>query len=216
MIAAGRVAVNGRIERNPEHPMPSTGTAGITVDGVAVQPAVKHYLALNKPRGLVVSADDERGRATVYTLFNDPALPWLGPVGRLDKASEGLLLMTNDTLWAAGITEPSSSLPKTYHVQIAGQPTTGLVAQLTAGVDDRGQRLAAQQARLLRAGERNAWLEIVLDEGRNRHIRRLLDAQGYEVLRLVRIAIGPVALGNLPKGGWRHLTAPEIAALRRD
>jgi len=212
-IRAGRVAVGGRVVRDPEHPI-APGQAGITVDGQPVGEAAPVYVMFNKPRGLVVSAADERGRATVYDALAAAGLPWLGPVGRLDKASEGLLLLSNDTAWAAGITDPATHRGKTYHVQVDCVPDAALLARLGEGVIDQGERLAALRVALLRAGERNAWLEIMLDEGRNRHIRRLLAAHGIDVLRLVRVAIGGLALGDLPKGQWRHLSAEEVQALR--
>ncbi|MCH9828080.1 MAG: rRNA pseudouridine synthase [Gammaproteobacteria bacterium] len=213
LIQEGRVRVDGRLIRNPERPTDSRSET-ISVDGNAVRAAQPVYLAMNKPRGLVVSADDERGRQTVYQLLDDPALPWLGPVGRLDKASEGLLLLSNDTVWAAGITDPVSSLEKTYHVQIAGLPDSELLRQMLSGVNDGSEALRARRVQLLRQGQRNTWLEVTLDEGRNRHIRRLLAALGFEVLRLLRVSIGSVALGQLAKGSWRHLEAEEVAALK--
>jgi 23S rRNA pseudouridine2605 synthase len=174
------------------------------------------YIALNKPRGLIVSTADERGRETIYSLLESANLPWLAPIGRLDKASEGLLLLSNDPEWAAGITDPVSALHKTYHVQVNGIPDQAALNMMLNGIDDAGDHLSAVNVQLLRSGEKNAWLEVVLDEGRNRHIRRLLTALGYEVLRLVRIAIGPVVLGELTKTSWRHLTASEVDSLARD
>lgn len=211
-IRAGRVAVNGHVVRDPQHPT-AAGQDGITLDGQPLGAAARVYVMFNKPRGLVVSAADEHGRATVYDALAAAGLPWLGPVGRLDKASEGLLLLSNDTGWAAAITEPASHREKTYHVQVDCIPDAALLAQLRGGVLDQGERLAACKVTLLRAGEKHAWLEIVLDEGRNRHIRRLLAAHGVGVLRLVRVAIGEVVLGDLPKGQWRHLDAGEVASL---
>ncbi len=212
-IKAGRVTVDGRIERNPERPS-DANRERIALDGVDVQAAAKLYIAVNKPRGIVVTAADERGRDTVYSLIADAGLPWLGPVGRLDKASEGLLLLSNDTAWAAGITEPSGALTKTYHVQVAGLPDAAALTKMVDGVRDGGEHLSAVSAILLRAGERNCWLEIVLDEGRNRQIRRLLEVLGFDVLRLLRVSIGRLALGDLAKGAWRHLSADEVAMLR--
>lgn len=212
-IRAGRVAVDGRVIRDPEHPT-APGQGAITVDGQPVGEAARVYVMFNKPRGLVVSAADEQGRATVYDALAAAGLPWLGPVGRLDKASEGLLLLSNDTVWAAGITDPATHREKTYHVQVDGQPDPALLARLGEGVVEQGERLAARRVALLRAGEKNAWLEIVLDEGRNRHIRRLLAAHGIGVLRLVRVAIGGLGLGDLSKGRCRHLLADEVEALR--
>ena len=213
-VRAGRVGVDGRVVRDPEYPVEAERQQ-LSLDGVVVAAAQRVYLALNKPRGIVVSAADERGRDTVYDLLRDAGLPWLGPVGRLDKASEGLLLLSNDSVWAAGITEPSTHLDKTYHVQVAGQPGAEALAAMQAGVREGADLLKAQRVALLRAGEKNAWLEVVLDEGRNRHIRRLLAALGIDVLRLIRVAIGPLALGDLAKGQWRHLDANEVAQLRR-
>lgn len=212
LIAAGRVSVNGRVQRNPEHPTDSTRDR-IDIDDRAVQAAERVYIALNKPRGLIVSTADERGRETIYALLESTQLPWLAPVGRLDKASEGLLLLSNDPQWAAGITEPGSKLFKTYHVQVSGIPDQAMLDAMRSGIDDAGEHLSAVSVQLLRAGARNAWLEVVLDEGRNRHIRRLLNALDHEVLRLVRIAIGTVELGTLAKGQWRRLSISEAAQL---
>lgn len=211
-VRAGRVAVNGRRVTDPEHPV-RQGQDRVTVDGRALGANARVYVALNKPRGLVTTARDERDRDTVYACLEGSGLPWLAPVGRLDQASEGLLLMSNDPAWAAGITEPAQGLEKTYHVQVDAIPGDALLAKLVAGVVDAGEPLAARSAALLRSGTRNAWLEIVLDEGRNRQIRRLLAAHGLGVLRLVRVAIGGVALGELPKGAWRELTIAEVSSL---
>ncbi|MFC3550254.1 pseudouridine synthase [Lysobacter cavernae] len=214
-IAAGRVEVDGRVVRDPEYPIVQ-GRQRIAVDGRELDAAPRIYLMLNKPRGLVTTAQDERGRDTVYRCLDGAGLPWLAPVGRLDKASEGLLLFCNDPPWAAHITDPGHGAVKTYHVQIDVIPDEALLAALTAGVDVDGEHLRAQSVCLLRAGDKHAWLEIALDEGRNRQIRRLLAAFDIGVLRLVRVAIGPLRLGDLPKGQWRRLSAHEIAALGGD
>src|SRR5581483_2361756 len=155
---------------------------------------------------------DEKGRETVYSLLPRD-LPWLAPVGRLDKASEGLLLMTNDSEWAARITDPASHLDKTYHVQIAAVADDPLLQRMQKGIRADGELLRARGASLLRAGEKNSWIEVVLDEGRNRELRRMLAACDIEVLRLVRVAIGPLPLGELPKGACRALTMQEKEAL---
>ncbi len=211
-IVEGRVSVDGCVVRDPEHPM-REGAPGIAVDGVQLDAPVWRYLALNKPRGLVTTTADERGRDTVYRCFDGAALGWIAPVGRLDKASEGLLLFSNDPAWAAAVTDPSRGPRKTYHVQVGVLPTPELLQRLVEGIDEAGERLRAREATLLRVGGRNAWLAITLDEGRNRHIRRLLQALDVPVLRLVRVAIGVLALGDLAKGAWRELTAGEAAAL---
>jgi 23S rRNA pseudouridine2605 synthase len=205
-IREGRVRVNGRVVRDAEFPVRQE-LDRVTVDGQLQAPA-RTVVMLNKPRGLVTTTKDEQGRDTVYRCFQGAGLPWLAPVGRLDKASEGLLLFSNDPAWAASITAPDTGPEKRYHVQINCVADASLLEALERGVDFR-----AKSARCLRSGGKNSWLEIVLDEGRNRQIRRLLAAFDVSVLRLVRIAIGSLALGDLPKGGWRALTEKEINAL---
>ena len=208
LVRAGRVRVNGKIVRDAESPT-NAQRDHITLDGSAIAAAEKVYIMLNKPRGYVTTTRDEHGRDTVYTLLQNGSLPWLAPVGRLDKASEGLLLFTNDSEWAARVTDPATHLNKTYHVQIDALPDADLLQRLCTGIDDSGELLAAKSAHELRRGEKNAWLQIELNEGRNRQIRRLLAAFDIEVLRLVRVAIGPLALGDLAKGKWRVLTDSE-------
>lgn len=211
-VRAGRVAVNGKTVLDPEFPV-RQGQDRLAVDGRAMEGAERVYVALNKPRGLVTTASDERGRDTVYACLEDAGLPWLAPVGRLDQASEGLLLLSNDPAWAAAITDPATGPDKIYHVQVDAVPDEAMLAVLRHGIDEPEGRLRAKAACVLRTGTRNAWLEIVLDEGRNRQIRRLMAAQGLGVLRLVRVAIGPVGLGDLAKGQWRRLTAAEVSLL---
>lgn len=214
MIREGRVTVRGCIVCNPETPTLES-EADIRIDGVTPE-LRRRYVMLNKPRGLVTTAQDEHARDTVYRCFDDEALSWIAPVGRLDKASEGLLLFCNDPEWAAAITNPAAGATKTYHVQVAGIPDAAALQQMESGIDAGGEWLAVSRASLLRTGERNAWLEIELDEGRNRQIRRILAALDFGVLRLLRVAIGPLQLGDLAKGAWRDLTGAEVAALGGD
>lgn len=214
LIRAGRVRVNGALRREPETPC-RLGKDRIEVDGKSVAASRKIYVMLNKPRGIVTTASDEKGRDTVYK-FLGAELPWVAPVGRLDKASEGLLLLTNDSEWAARITAPETRVDKTYDVQIGQIADGALLEALKHGVRTTdGDVLRVKQASVLRQGERNCWLEIILDEGKNRHIRRMLEASGVEVLRLIRVAIGPLALGQLPKSRVRALTAEEKLSLDR-
>jgi 23S rRNA pseudouridine2605 synthase len=223
MILAGRVRLNDSVKRDPETPV-HFGADRIEVDGRPGVIANKIYVVLNKPRGAVTTASDEKGRQTVYDLLRsardatkDPASDqpasyprsWIAPVGRLDRASEGLLLLTNDSEWAAGILAPETHLEKTYHVQIGQVADDRLLASLRKGVENDGERLRVKTVNRVRSGERNSWLEIVLDEGKNRQIRRMLQTLGVQVLRLIRVAIGPLALGDLPKGASRPLTAAE-------
>jgi len=214
LVLAGRVRLNESARRDPETPV-HLQKDRIEVDGQLVGKTSKVYLALNKPRGVITTADDERGRETVYA-YMPAGLPWIAPVGRLDKASEGLLLLTNDSEWAARITAPETHLEKTYHVQIAAVAGESLLQKLQDGIrTTEGEFLKVKSWSLLRSGEHNSWLEIVLDEGKNRHIRRMLEALSMEVLRLVRVAIGPLALGDLAKGTARPLRREEKLALDR-
>ena len=214
LIRAGKVRVNGVARRDPETPV-RLGKDRVEVDGQQLKAADKIYLALNKPRGIVTTAFDEKGRDTVYTLLG-AELPWVAPVGRLDKASEGLLLFTNDSEWAARVTAPDTHLDKTYHVQIGKIADGAAIETLKNGVRTKeGEMLRVKGASMLRQGERNSWLEIILDEGKNRHIRRMMETLDIEVLRLIRVAIGPLALGALAKGAVRQLTAEEKLTLDR-
>jgi 23S rRNA pseudouridine2605 synthase len=226
LIRAGRVSLNGKIRRDPE--TPASGRNGqIAVDGKAVEAREKIYLMMNKPRGIVTTASDDKGRDTVYALLaarksggkenlTGEYLPWVAPVGRLDKASEGLLLLTNDSEWSARISGPETHLDKTYHVQVGTVSDEEFMQALVRGVkQEDGELMRAKRARRLRAGQKNCWLEIVLDEGKNRQIRRMIEAMGAEVLRLVRVAIGPLQLGDLAKGEYRFLTAGEKQVLDR-
>jgi 23S rRNA pseudouridine2605 synthase len=208
LIEQGDVTVNGKVARDPTASV-SIGKDRIAINGHVIKKANPVYLMMNKPRGVVTSANDEKGRGSVISLL--PAgQPSLAPVGRLDMASEGLLLFTNDSQWAARITSPRSHIDKTYHVQIDLRADATLLEQLVSGVLAGGEVLKAKCVRKLREGLKNSWLEIVLDEGKNRQIRRMLDACGIEVLRLVRVSIGELQLGDLPKGGTRELTSEEV------
>ena len=215
LVEAGRVRINGRVVRDtalritPERDL-------IEIDGVPIVRAERVYLALNKPRGLVTTRDDPQGRATIYECLEGTALPFVAPVGRLDKASEGLLLLTNDSRWSAHLLDPRAHVDKVYHVQVRGMLNEATLTRVADGVIERdtGEPLAVKRISLLRSGSRSsAWCEVVLDEGKNRHIRRVFTEVGTEVLRLVRVAIGPLELGTLPKGAWRMLTSDEVRAL---
>jgi 23S rRNA pseudouridine2605 synthase len=214
LIRAGRVRLNGAVRSDPETPV-RLGQDRIEVGGRAIEDEQKIYLMMNKPRGLVTTVSDEKGRETVYSILSKThePLPWVAPVGRLDKASEGLLLLTNDSEWAARVAAPATHLEKTYHVRIDRLVDETFLRRLVRGVETDGELLRAAQCRLLRSGEKNCWLEIILDEGKNRQIRRMLQALGVEVLRLVRVTIGPLQLGNLAKGTVRRLTAEEKKAV---
>ena len=213
LIRAGRVRLNGRVANDPETPVRMSRDQ-IEADGKGVRAERGRYLMLNKPRGVLTTAFDGQGRETVFAYVPDG--PMVAPVGRLDKASEGLLLLTNDSEWGARVSAPETHLEKTYHVQVAGEVTPAMRSAMAEGVRAAdGEKLRAKSVEILRSGPKNTWLTVVLDEGKNRQIRRMLGALSREVLRLVRVAIGPVELGGLAKGSCRALTLTEKELLDR-
>ncbi|SFB37677.1 23S rRNA pseudouridine2605 synthase [Rhizobium sp. NFR07] len=214
LIRAGRVTVAGRVVKDIEAWVDLEG-AGIAVDGTPVQAEEPIYLMLNKPRGLVTTRHDPEGRPTVFDCLKGFDHAHLSPVGRLDKASEGLLLFTNDTQFANALMDPQTHVAKTYHVQADSIVDEDAMQALVRGVSHDGEMLAAKKASRLREGEKNSWLEIELDEGKNRQIRRMLEVLDIATLRLVRVAIGNLVLGDLEKGAVRPLTADELDDLRR-
>jgi 23S rRNA pseudouridine2605 synthase len=163
---------------------------------------------------VVTTRSDERGRRTVYDLL-PPGLPWVFPAGRLDADSEGLLILTTDSALAVRLTDPEHAIPKTYHVTLSGRPTEAALDTLQSGVDLPDGRTRPARVRLLQAGERTSLVEVVLTEGRNRQIRRMAQAVGHKVRRLVRVAIGGYPLGDLPPGACRPLDADDRRRLLR-
>lgn len=214
LLAEGRVSIRGKTVRD-DSTWVDIRTDRIEVDGEAVTAEEKIYLMLNKPRGLVTTRDDPEGRETVFSCLKNIDARSISPVGRLDKASEGLLLFTNDTVLAQRLLDPATHVPKIYHVQVRGGLSEDKLSQLVAGVSVNGEIWSAASVRVLREGEKNTWLEVELREGRNRQIRRMLEAVNVECLRLVRIAIDDIRLGDLPKGQVRPLTSGEVGILRR-
>jgi 23S rRNA pseudouridine2605 synthase len=217
-IEGGRVSVDGRVVRDPERRV-DPDVARLAVDGAPVAASARVYLALHKPKGVVTTRSDEHGRKTVYDVLATAPLAadvadkarWVAPVGRLDRDSSGLLLLTNDTPWGAGIADPRSAVTKTYHVRVQPRITPQHLARLSAPLSEEfGPPVAVS---VVRESPRGTWLEITLTEGKNREIRRMCARLGYRVETLVRIRIGPIALGDLKPGEVRRLTSQEIAAL---
>jgi 23S rRNA pseudouridine2605 synthase len=216
LISSGRVSVNGRV-------ITELGTKAdpsadnITVDGRPLQPAQRFvYLVLNKPKGYVTTTNDPEGRPTVMQLLGNQR-ERLYPVGRLDYASEGLLLLTNDGELAQQLTKAASHVPKTYHVKIAGKPSPQSLQRLRDGVTialDGGRRVktAPAEIRLLQDAA-NPWYEVVLIEGRNRQIRRMFHHVGHHVEKIKRVALGPLTL-DIPQGQFRPLTETELAQIK--
>jgi 23S rRNA pseudouridine2605 synthase len=212
LIAAGRVSVNGRVVREMGTRIDPTRDE-VSVDGARV-PVVPDqvYLALNKPRGVLSTMADDQGRPCVGDYVADRT-DRVFHVGRLDADSEGLLLLTNDGTLAHRLTHPSFGIPKTYLVQIDGRPGRRLVQQLKSGVELDDGPARADAARIVGATDAAAQIELVIHDGRNRVVRRMFEALGQPVRRLVRVSIGPLVLGELKPGRLRHLASAEVRSL---
>lgn len=210
-IREGRVAVNGRkVTELGVRADPSTDT--ITVDGQPVRARRKLYVALHKPRGFLCTRQDPEGRQIVHDLL--PA-EWknLVPVGRLDRESEGLLLLSNDGEFCLRLTHPRYGIRKRYVAVVEGRLEEALLKPLTEGIRDAGEMLKAERVRLLSANQSHSRVELELAEGRNREVRRLLGWLGFPVVELRRMQIGPIRLGELPPGRWRVLSPAEVKSL---
>jgi pseudouridine synthase len=213
-ILAGRLKVNGRVVRDPDLWV-QPGSDSVQFDGQRLKPARKTYLLFYKPKGVITSHGDPAGRKTVYEYLGDVG-KWVSPVGRLDKDTSGLLLLTNDTEFAERVSSPNSQVPKTYLVKASGILTEETVEKLNAGVAmKRGDWASPISVRRVEDRGKYTWLEIELAEGKNREVRRMIEAVGFKVLKLVRTRIGPLTLAGLEVGKWRELTPSEVAALRK-
>ena len=210
-IHDGRVKVNGTLVRNPDHWI-DLKRDRVRVDNRPLVARERVYVLLYKPTGYITSYKDPQGRPTVYDLIADVGT-FVSPVGRLDLDTSGLLLMTNDNRFAERVTNPDSHVPKTYLVKASTRFTDGQLQQLAAGVDLADGPTRPADVRRVRDSEKYTHFEIALTEGRNRQVRRMVEALGARVLKLVRVRIGPIAIGKLPIGKWRHLTPAEIKAL---
>jgi pseudouridine synthase len=210
-IGAGRVRVNGKLVQTPDLWVDLVRDR-VTLDGRPVHAAKKVYLLLYKPKGYITTYTDPLGRPTVYDLIRDTGV-WLVPVGRLDLDSSGLLLMTNDTQFAEHLTNPDYKIPKTYQVKCADLLSDGQIEKLRRGVDLRDGPTRPAVVERLRDSAKYTHLRMAISEGRNRQVRRMLEAAGSKVLELVRVAIGPVRIGELQIGKWRHLTEAEVREL---
>ncbi len=212
-IADGRVQVNGVLVRNPDQWI-NPDRDQVTLDGKRLKRAAKTHILLYKPKGYLTTWKDPQGRPTVYDLLDD-GCPWLSPVGRLDLDTSGLLLLTNDTAFAERLTNPDYHVPKTYQLKASTLLSDEQIEQLRRGVvlSDGPTRPAVVTR--LRDSAKYTHLELVLTEGRNRQVRRMIEAVGSKVLKLVRTAIGPIRIGDLPIGHFRSLTPAEVAALTK-
>ncbi len=207
-IADGRVKVNGRVMRNPDHWVES-GKDVVHLDGLRVREEKKIYVALNKPAGVVTSFGDNRNRPTVYDYLKQLDR-WVFPVGRLDMDTSGLLILTNDTEYGETLLQPESKVPKTYYVKVAGVVAAAKYFELASGLDiGRDERSGPAIIREIRSSDKYTWIELTINEGKNRQVRRMFEAVGHPVLKLVRIRIGGLELGQIPMGQFRILTRPE-------
>jgi 23S rRNA pseudouridine2605 synthase len=214
LVETGRVRVGGKVVLAPARRIDPRRDR-VRVDGRAVGDQTERtVLVLNKPVGYITSRTDPGGRATVYALLGDVGR-WVFPVGRLDRDTSGLLVLTNDHRLGERLTDPRHHVPKTYHVRVRGLPDPQALRVLRSGVPlDDGVLTRPASVRLLGAARGGStWLEIVLTEGKNRQVRRMCRAVGHEVEELVRVRIGGLALGDLPRGAWRALAPEEVARL---
>ncbi|MGA2153327.1 MAG: pseudouridine synthase [Bryobacteraceae bacterium] len=210
-IGEGRVAVNGVTARNPDQWI-DLARDKVTLDGKPIATARGIYIVLYKPKGYLTTYRDPENRPTVYDLIADLDA-WLAPVGRLDLDTSGLLLMTNDTAFADHVTSPAHLVPKTYQAKTATLLSEEQIERLRRGIELSDGLTRPAEVRRLRDSAKHTFVEMVLTEGRNRQVRRMIEAAGSGVLKLVRTAIGPLRIGDLAIGKWRRLTEEEIGAL---
>jgi 23S rRNA pseudouridine2605 synthase len=210
-IHAGRVRVNGRAIEDPDHWI-NLDHDQVLFDGKPLRSAEKRYLLLYKPKGYITTYKDPEGRPTVYDLIEDIE-NWVFPVGRLDLDTSGLLVLTNDSGFAELLTNPHYKVPKTYQVKCSTRLTNEQMDQLRNGVELTDGRTRPAIVNHLRDSEKYTHFEMIITEGRNRQVRRMVEAIGGKVLKLVRTAIGPVRIGELPIGKCRDLTLAEIKSL---
>jgi len=208
LIEAGRLAVNGRVIKDPAFLLVPEA-ARITIDGKPVERSVECTIMLHKPRGIVTTKSDEKGRETVYDLL-PTKLQHLHPVGRLDMATTGLLLMTTDTQLSNFLTDPGNGIPRVYTVSVKGRITDDDIKILSQGIRDKGQFLKASAVTLRKASNKESHLIVQLTEGKNREIRRMFEALGSEVTALKRIAFGKLKLGELKPGEFRETSKKGI------
>jgi 23S rRNA pseudouridine2605 synthase len=208
LIRTGQVEVNGKVVTDPAVQV-APGLTRIQVAGVEAERGDWVCIALNKPRKVVTTRSDPEGRPTVYDLIADLDARVV-PVGRLDLASTGLLLMTNDTELADWLTDPANGIVRRYVVTVRGELSDESAQSLKTGIVDRGERLKATSIEILKRSKRETHLIVELDEGRNREIRRMLKAAGHEATRLKRIAFGGIELGDLAPGTWRHISVDDV------
>ncbi len=209
LILDGRVSVDGTVVTNPARPVVPE-RAKLSIDGAEKPRPAPVTILLHKPRGVVTTKSDPEGRKTVYDLLTDLSAHVV-PVGRLDLATSGVLILTNDTRFAGWLTDPKSAVPRVYLATVEGKATSEIAARLVEGVTVDGERMAATAAAVRKSSQRESHMVITLTEGKNREVRRLLNAVGHPVTRLRRAQYGGLEIGTLAPGEWRRVGAQELA-----
>ena len=207
-IRAGRVRINGRVIRDPATwvlwPKDS-----VSIDDQPIQDSVKRFFLFHKPKGVITTHSDEKGRKTIFDVL-PPDLGYMHAVGRLDQATSGLLLLTNDSALSSFLIDPANKVMRTYLATVRGEFTEAQAAEAVAGMVDGGERLQCHTVKIQKNSGRESHLEVVLTQGKNREIRRLFMALGHEVTRLRRIQYGPFKLEELPSGAWREIPIEDV------
>lgn len=207
-ISAGRVRINGRVVRDPATwvlwPKDS-----VSIDDQPIQDSVKRFVLFHKPKGVITTHSDEKGRKTIFDVL-PVHLGYMHAVGRLDQATSGLLLLTNDSALSSYLTDPANKVMRIYLVSVRGEFTESQATEAVAGVVDAGERLQCHTVKIQKSSGRESHLEVVLIQGKNREIRKLFKALGHEVIRLRRIQYGPFTLEDLPSGAWREIPIEDV------
>ena len=212
-VRAGRVSINSRVIRDPATwvlwPKDS-----VSIDDQAIHDSAKRFLLFHKPKGVITTHSDEKGRKTIFDLLPSD-LGYLHAVGRLDQATSGLLLLTNDSALSSFLTDPTHKVMRTYLVSVRGEFTETQATEAVAGVVDGGERLRCHSVKIQKNSGRESHLEVVLIQGKNREIRRLFKALGHEVTRLRRIQYGPFKLEDISSGAWREIPIEDVRKVLR-
>jgi 23S rRNA pseudouridine2605 synthase len=212
-ISAGRVRVNGRVVRDPATWVLWPKDA-VLIDDQPIQDSVKRFFLFHKPKGVITTHSDEQGRKTIFDVL-PPDMGYMHAVGRLDQATSGLLLLTNDSALSSYLTDPAHKVMRIYLVSVRGEFTEAQATEATAGVLDGGERLQCHSVKIQKSSGRESHLEVVLTQGKNREIRRLFKTLGHEVTRLRRIQYGPFKLEELPSGAWREIPIEDVRKMFR-